>query len=110
MVREVDPPRPSTRLASITATAPVVAENRGAAPERLRSQLRGELDWIAMRALEKERSRRYETANGLAMDIQRYLSGEAVDAAPPSQTYRFKKFVLRNKGVVTGRARWRRRC
>ncbi len=101
MVREVDPPRPSTRLASISATAPVVAENRGAAPDKLTSVLRGELDWIAMRALEKERSRRYETANGLAMDIQRYLSGEAVDAAPPSQAYRFKKFVVRNKGIVT---------
>ena len=101
MVREIDPPRPSTRLASITATAPVVAENRNAAPDKLKSLLRGELDWIAMRALEKERSRRYETANGLAMDIQRYLSGEAVAAAPPSQAYRFKKFVLRNKGIVT---------
>ena len=101
MVREIDPPRPSTRLASVTATASAVAENRSAAPDRLKSLLRGELDWIAMRALEKERSRRYETANGLAMDIQRYLSGEAVDAAPPSQSYRFKKFVHRHKGLVT---------
>ncbi len=100
LVREVDPPRPSTRLASVTATLPAVAENRGAAPDRLRTLLRGELDWIAMRALEKERSRRYGTANDLAMDIQRYLSGEAIDAAPPSAAYRFKKVVLRNKGIV----------
>jgi serine/threonine protein kinase len=101
MVREIDPPRPSTRLDSVTATLPEVAERRGAAPDRLRSVLRGELDWIAMRALEKERSRRYETANGLAMDIQRYLAGEAVVAAPPSQAYRLKKFVLRNRGIVS---------
>src|SRR5678815_2440912 len=59
----------------------------------------GELDWIVMKALEKERSRRYETANGFAMDVQRYLADEAVQACPPSAAYRFRKFARRNKGT-----------
>jgi len=101
MVREVDPPRPSTRLGSLTDTLPRVAANRGAPPDGLRSLLRGELDWIAMRALEKERSRRYETASSFALDVQRYLAGEAVEAVPPSRMYRLRKFAIRNRGAVT---------
>lgn len=101
MVGEVDPPRPSTRLGSLTDTLPRVAADRGAPPDGLRSLLRGELDWIAMRALEKERSRRYETASSFALDIQRYLAGEAVAAVPPSRVYRLRKFAIRNRGAVT---------
>jgi len=101
IIREVEPPNPSTRLSQNTATIASVAAKRHTEPKRLGTLVRGELDWIVMRALEKDRQRRYETANGLAMDIRRYLTGEAVVAAPPSTAYRFKKFVRRNKGTVT---------
>jgi serine/threonine protein kinase len=100
MIREVDPPKPSTRISSNSATIGSVATNRRTAPRRLGTLVRGELDWIVMKALEKDRQRRYETANGLGMDIRRYLSGEAVNAAPPSRAYRVKKFIRRNKGSV----------
>lgn len=99
MVREVDPPRPSTKLSSVDSL-PNIAANRNMEPARLTKLLRGDLDWLVMKALEKDRSRRYETANGLAADVQRYLSGEAVLAHPQSQGYRLKKFVKRNKGRV----------
>ncbi len=79
----------------LTATA----EHRHAEPPKLISLLRGDLDWIVMKALEKDRRRRYETANGLAMDIQRYLNSEPVVARPPSRLYRFQKLVRRNKVV-----------
>ena len=100
MIRESDPPRPSARLASVTTTLPDVAKRRRTAPEALTSQLRGELDWIAMKALEKDRTRRYETVNGLGLDIQRFLAGEPVAAAPPSATYRLRKLAARHKGPV----------
>ncbi len=100
IIREVDPPKPSTRLSESKDTLAGVAAKRHTEPGRLASTIRGELDWIVMKALEKDRQRRYETANGLAMDIRRYLSGEAVVAAPPSRAYRAKKFVRRNKGLV----------
>ena len=74
-----------------------VARQRQADPARLTKLLRGDLDWIVMKALEKDRSRRYETANGLAMDVQRYLTDEPVLARPPSSLYRFQKMVRRNK-------------
>ena len=69
-------------------------------PAKLSRLVRGDLDWIVMKCLEKERGRRYETANGLAADVQRYLAGEAVQAHPPSTAYRLKKFVKRRKGQV----------
>ncbi len=100
MIRENDSPRPSVRLASVTTTLPEVARRRRTAPEALTSQLRGELDWIAMKALEKDRTRRYETVNGLGLDIQRFLAGEPVEAAPPSATYRLRKLAVRHKGPV----------
>src|SRR5262249_49634367 len=75
--------------------------NRGTEPKKLTGLLRNELDWIVMKALEKDRTRRYETANGLAADVHRYLSGEAVQAQPPSTVYRLKKFVRRHKGRGT---------
>jgi tetratricopeptide (TPR) repeat protein len=97
LIREEEPPRPSMRL-STTAEMPSIAANRGLEPKRLTGLLRGELDWIVMKALEKDRNRRYETANGFAMDVQRYLTGEPVLAAPASQWYRLRKFARRNKG------------
>jgi serine/threonine protein kinase len=99
MIREEEPPRPSTRLSTAEGRASIAA-NRGIEPEKLTGMVRGELDWIVMKALEKDRNRRYETANGFAMDIQRYLADEAVLACPPSAGYRLSKFVRRNKGPV----------
>ena len=99
MVREVEPPRPSTKLSNADAL-PNVAANRSIEPAKLANLMQGELDWVVMKALEKDRDRRYETANGLARDIQRYLEDEVVEARPPSQAYRLKKFVRRNKTQV----------
>ena len=99
MVREVDPPRPSTKLSRAEAL-PNIAANRSIEPARMAKLLQGELDWVVMKALEKDRTRRYETANGFARDIQRYLADEVVEARPPSRGYRLKKFVKRNKGQV----------
>jgi serine/threonine protein kinase len=82
MIREVEPPRPSTKLSS-SEELPSIAANRKLEPARLTKLVQGELDWIAMKCLEKERGRRYETANGLAMDIQRYLADEPVLPGPP---------------------------
>jgi serine/threonine protein kinase/tetratricopeptide (TPR) repeat protein len=99
VVREVEPPRPSTRLSTLEAL-PSIAARRNTEPARLAALLRGELDWIAMKALEKDRSRRYETANALARDVQRYLADEVVEARPPSAGYRVRKFARRHKGRV----------
>jgi serine/threonine protein kinase len=99
VIREEEPPKPSTRVSTADAL-PSLAANRGTEPARLSRLLRGEIDWIVMKALDKERSRRYESANGLAMDIQRYLADEPVSASPPSAAYRLRKFVKRHKGRV----------
>jgi tetratricopeptide (TPR) repeat protein len=99
IVREVDAPRASMKLSS-SANLPSIAAVRGTEPARLKKALQGELDWVLMKALEKDRGRRYETANGLARDIQRYLADEVVEARPPSAGYRLRKFVRRNKGQV----------
>ncbi|PYK63460.1 MAG: hypothetical protein DME21_02865 [Verrucomicrobia bacterium] len=97
-IREIEPPRPSTRLATLTdAQRTTVAKARSTDSVKLRSQLRGDLDWVVMKCLEKNRSRRYETANGLAMDLKRFLHNEPVVARPPSATYRLEKLVRRNK-------------
>ncbi|MEK6642640.1 MAG: tetratricopeptide repeat protein [Planctomycetota bacterium] len=101
IIREVEPPTPSTRLSTMKDDLPSVAANRKTEPTRLTKLVRGDLDWIVMKALEKDRARRYDTANGLAADIQRYLAGEAVVAAPPSTAYRLRKFIRRNRGAVT---------
>ena len=99
-LREADPPRPSAMVKSMPAgDLTRVAVNRQAEPARLAGQLRGDLDWIVMKALEKDRAHRYQTANGLALDVQRYLESEPVAARPPSQRYRFQKLVRRNKLV-----------
>jgi tetratricopeptide (TPR) repeat protein len=99
LIREEEPPRPSTRL-STTDELPSVAANRGLEPRKLSGLVRGELDWIVMKALEKDRNRRYETANGFAQDIQRYLADEPVHACPPSAWYRLRKFARRNKTAL----------
>jgi len=97
VIREVDPPRPSTKL-STADTLPSLSAARSTDPKRLSILLRNELDWIVMRALEKDRSRRYETANAFAADINRYLHGEPVQAHPPSVGYRLQKFLRKNRG------------
>jgi tetratricopeptide (TPR) repeat protein len=98
IIREEEPPKPSTRLSESTEVLPSIAANRSLEPKKLSGLVRGELDWIVMKALEKDRSRRYETANGFAQDIQRYLADEPVLACPPSASYRLRKFARRNKG------------
>ncbi len=99
MVREVDPPRPSTKVSTSDAL-PNLAASRGIEPAQLKRALSGDLDWVVMKALEKDRTRRYETANGFAADISRHLSSEPVLAAPPSRAYRARKFVRKHRGAV----------
>ena len=92
VIREVEPQRPSTRLSTLEAgEQTTVAHQRQCEPPKLQSVIRGDLDWIVMKALEKDRTRRYETANGFAVDIQRHLNNEPVLACPPSNLYRFQK-------------------
>jgi eukaryotic-like serine/threonine-protein kinase len=98
VIRDQEPVRPSTRLTTMTAADLVgVSKHHGAEGTKLIREMRGELDWIVMKALEKDRTRRYATANGFAMDISRYLSGEAILARPPSTWYQFRKLAERNR-------------
>ncbi len=100
MIRENDPVKPSTKLNSLAAAdQTTVARQRQVEAPRLIYLVRGDLDWIAMKCLEKDRTRRYETANGLVADIKRHLDNEPVVARPPSNLYRFQKLVRRNKGI-----------
>jgi tetratricopeptide (TPR) repeat protein len=99
MVREVDPPRPSTKVSTADAL-PSIAATRGVEPAQLKRALHGDLDWIVMKALEKDRNRRYETASGFAADILRHLAYEPVLAAPPSRAYRLRRFVRKNRAAV----------
>jgi serine/threonine protein kinase/tetratricopeptide (TPR) repeat protein len=103
-IREEEPPRPSTRLSQTRDGLPAISSRRKLAPVQLRNHLRGDLDWIVMKALEKDRARRYETANGLAMDLQRHLRNEPVVARPPTSVYRFQKFVRRHKLAASAAA------
>jgi serine/threonine protein kinase len=100
IICERDPPTPSSRIETLGAAASTISERRSTEPKRLAALLRGELDWIVMKALEKDRNRRYETASALAADIERHLDGEPVAACPPSAAYLCKKFVQRNRGLV----------
>jgi serine/threonine protein kinase len=103
VVCNVEPPRPSTRLSTLMAAdLTSVSRQRQVEPRKLIREVRGDLDWIAMMALEKDRARRYATVNGLAMDIRRYLAGEAIAARPPSTVYKFQRFVRRNKLLCAG--------
>jgi len=100
-IREREPARPSTRLRSMVGEELTsTAERRGAEAPRLVSLLRGDLDWIVLKCLEKDRTRRYETAIGLSIDVQRHLDNEPVAARPPSAAYRLQKFLRRNKVMV----------
>ncbi len=99
IIREEEPPKPSTRLSTAEGRASSAA-NRSMEPAKLSGLIRGELDWIVMKALEKDRNRRYETASSLAADVQHYLHDEAVVACPPSAAYRFRKFARRNKVAI----------
>ncbi|HEY3393245.1 MAG TPA: serine/threonine-protein kinase [Lacipirellulaceae bacterium] len=101
IIREEAPPRPSARLSTLAADlATTIAEQRRTEPRRLTQQVRGELDWIVMKCLEKDRNRRYETADSLARDVEHYLADKPVQACPPSAAYRLRKFARRNKGPV----------
>ncbi|HMF14684.1 MAG TPA: protein kinase, partial [Gemmataceae bacterium] len=104
IIREEEPPRPSTRLSHSTDSLPSVSAQRQMEPTKLTRLVRGELDWIVMKALEKDRNRRYETANGFAMDVQRYLADEPVLACPPSTVYKVRKFVRKNKRLLLAAA------
>jgi serine/threonine protein kinase/Flp pilus assembly protein TadD len=103
VIREIDPPRPSARLSTVATLASIAAQ-RSVEPQKLHALVRGELDWIVMKCLEKDRTRRYESASSLTGDIMRYLADEPVDAAAPSRWYRLRKFVRRNKGPVIASA------
>jgi len=103
MIREEDPPKPSTRLSTIEEL-PAIAAKRGIEPSRLSGLVRGELDWIVMKSLEKDRGRRYATANGLAQDIENYLADAPVAACPPSLSYRVSKFARRHKVALAAAA------
>jgi serine/threonine-protein kinase len=100
LIREKEPPRPSSRVLSLGDTATVLAGSRGLDAKHLVQVLVRDLDWVVMKALEKDRNRRYETANSLARDIERYLANEVVEARPPSAGYRVRKFVSRHRGQV----------
>jgi hypothetical protein len=99
IIREEEPPKPSTRL-STTEELPSIAAYRNTEPAKLGRLVKGDLDWIVMKALEKDRDRRYETANGLAMDLERHLADEPVRACPPSVSYRLRKFARRHKASL----------
>jgi serine/threonine protein kinase len=99
LIKEEEPSKPSTKLSG-SGSLPAVAAQRSLEPAQLTRLVRGDLDWIVMKALDKDRSRRYETANGLARDLERYLADEVVEARPPSAGYRLLKFVRRNRRVV----------
>jgi len=99
-IREDEPPAPSKRLGQSTETLQTTSQQRKTDPGKLPKMLQGELDWIVMKALEKDRTRRYETASGFARDIERYLQGDPVEAGPPSATYRLKKFASKNKVLI----------
>src|SRR5262249_38943991 len=95
-----EPPKPSTRLSTLGQAATAVSMKRQSDRKQLSRLFRGELDWIVMRALGKDRNRRYDTANSFVAGVQRYLRDESVLACPPSAWYRFGKFARRNKGVL----------
>ena len=104
LIRDSQPPKPSTRLSSLGATLGNTALCRQTTPENLRKTLKGDLDWIVMKSLDKDRTRRYETAHALVEDIERHLRDEPVLAGPPSTIERCRKFVRRHRAMVSGAA------
>ncbi len=109
-IKEEEPPKPSTRLSDSREILASIAARRGTEPARLMKLVRGDLDWIVMKALEKDRSRRYETASGFGRDVQRFLDGDPVEACPPSAAYRFRKFATSIGGDSSRRGHSRRWC
>jgi tetratricopeptide (TPR) repeat protein len=102
IIREEEPPRPSTRLSTLNnELASTVAANRRLDPARLSASMKRDLDWIVMTALDKDRNRRYSTAGALAQDVSRFLKDQPVEARPPSTWYRFSKFARRNKVAIS---------
>ncbi len=101
IIREEEPHKPSTKVSTQSDSLATLAVQRKMEPKKLGQALRGDLDWIVMKALEKDRTRRYETANGFARDVQRYLADEMVEARPPSSAYRLRKSIRRNKVALT---------
>jgi len=101
LIREEESPKPSTRLSTLGEDAGIVADQRSTDIRRLGQFIRGDLDWVVMKALEKDRNRRYDTASNFAADIERFLQDEPVEACPPSLSYQLRKYVRRHRGVVT---------
>ncbi len=101
MIRYEEPPKPSSRISTLGDEASTIAEHRRTEPRKLAQTIRGDLDWIVMKAMEKDRTRRYETAASLINDVDRYLNDEPIQARPPSVGYRMRKFVRRNRLAVT---------
>ena len=101
LIREEEPPKPSTRLSTSGDKLTILAKHRKVTPEKLKSQVKGDLDWIVMKALEKDRNRRYESPASLGDDVGRVLSDEPVEACPPSRSYRLRKFIRRNRLLVS---------
>ncbi len=101
IIREEDPPKPSTRLSTLGAELSTISARRKIEPAKLSALVKGDLDWIVMKALEKDRSRRYETASALSADVRRFLAEEPIEARPPSAWYRFSKFARRHKVSLT---------
>ena len=112
IIREEEPPRPSTRVSTLAQVATTPSAQRKSDPKRLSQLLRGELDWMVMKALEKDRNRRYETASAFAADVQRYLHDEPVQACPPSVSYRLASSCAATRGrcwrQVSSCSCWRR--
>ena len=104
IIREEEPPRPSTRITTLGKNAITLSSRRGTDPGNLSQSLRGELDWIVMKALEKDRVRRYDSPGGFARDVQRFLENEPIEARPASTAYRLRKFATRNKPAITAAA------
>ena len=96
-IREEEPPKPSTRLKTLKDALPIISAEGKSEPARLSKLMRGELDWIVMKALEKDRTRRYQTASGFGHDVKRYLDGDVVEACPPSAAYRLRKFAQKHR-------------
>ena len=102
LIKESEPLKPSTRLSTSGEKLTAIAKHRSVSPDRLSALIRGDLDWVVMKALEKDRNRRYATPVELGDDVTRYLSKEPVEAYPPSTAYRMRKFVRRNRSLVLG--------
>jgi len=100
IIREEEPPKPSTKVSTLGETGATISEHRQTDPKKLTALLKGDLDWMVMKALEKDRTRRYETAKDFADDVQHYLTDQPIEARAPSTLYRFRKLVRRYRAVA----------